>query len=50
MSSDHDRDYDFEILQKSCTTAHLQMPDFDPAPTSYEAPAAPEPAQDSDAE
>ncbi len=47
MSSDYDRESDFEIIQKSLTTAHLQMPDFEPAP--QEEPVAPS-SQDSDAE
>lgn len=43
MADDNDRDYDFEILKKSLTTAHLEMPDFapDPEPAPQETPAAP---------
>lgn len=52
MASDHDRDFDFEILKKSLTTAHLEMPDFgpEPEPTPQEAPATPSAPQSTDTE
>lgn len=48
MSNEYDREYEFEIIQKSLTTAHLQMPDFEPEPVPYEPPATPEPLQSGD--
>lgn len=34
MSDDYDWDYGSEIIKKSLTTSHLEMPSFDPTPAS----------------
>lgn len=46
MSDFFDREDDYEIIRKSLTTSHLEMPNFAPEPTPSE--PAPEPPASSD--
>jgi hypothetical protein len=50
MTGDDDRDRDFVIIQKSLTTAHIEIPDFEPAPDPVDPAPAPAPASSEESE
>jgi hypothetical protein len=52
MAGDHDRDLEFEIIQKSLTTAHIAVPELEPAPVEVplDPPILPSTSQDADSE
>lgn len=50
MAGDHDRDRDFTIIQKSLTTAHIEIPNFEPAPEPVDPAPAPAPSSSDESE